>query len=97
LSEEKESLSARLNDVCTYLDDAISRQKSVRSIFQKNSSNGAHLNSDNMEIFKKSLISADRSVEKLEMEQRELLNSLAIIKNQEKAILLEVSAEGSSM
>ncbi|WP_149088618.1 PIN-like domain-containing protein [Pseudomonas prosekii] len=97
LSEEKELLSARLNDVCTYLDDAISRQKSVRSLLQQNSSNGAHLNSDNMEIFKKSLVSADRSVEKLEMEQRELLNNLAIIKNQEKAILLEVSNEGSSM
>lgn len=91
LSEEKESLAARLNDVHTYLDEAISRQKSVRAILQQSSSNGAHLNPENMEVFKKSLASADRSIEKLEMEQRDLLNSLAVIKNQEKAILLEVS------
>lgn len=97
LSEEKESLSARLNDVCANLDDAISRQKTVRSILQQNSFNGAHLNSDNMEIFTKSLASADLSVEKLEREQRELLSSLANIKNQEKSILLEVSNEGSSI
>jgi len=94
LSEEKESIAARLDDVRANLDDAISRQKAVRSILQQNSFNGAHLNSDNMEIFTKSLASADRSVEKLEREQRELLNSLANIKSQEKSILLEVSDEG---
>ncbi|WP_152545505.1 PIN-like domain-containing protein [Pseudomonas chlororaphis] len=97
LSEEKESLAARLNDVRTYLDDAISRQKSVRTIIQQSSSNGTHINSDNLEIFKKSLASADRSIEKLEMEQRDLLNSLVVIKNQEKAILLEVSNDISTM
>jgi len=97
LSEEKETLAARLNDVRTYLDDAILRQKSVRKILQQGSSDGAHMNSDNMEIFKKSLISADRSIEKLEMEQRDLLSSLSLIKSQEKAILLEVSNDAPSM
>jgi hypothetical protein len=97
LSEEKEALAARLNDVRTYLDDAISRQKSVRKILQQSSSEGAQLNADNMEIFRKSLISADRSIEKLETEQRDLLGSLALIKSQEKAILLEVSNDAPSL
>jgi len=97
LSEEKEALAARLNDVRTYLDDAISRQKSVRTILQQSSSDGARINVENMEIFRKSLISAERSIEKLEIEQRDLLSSLAVIKNQEKSILLEVSNDSSVM
>jgi hypothetical protein len=97
LSEEKEALAARLNDVRTYLDDAISRQKSVRTILQQSSSDGTRINVENMEIFRKSLISAERSIEKLEIEQRDLLSSLAFIKNQEKSILLEVSNDSSVM
>jgi hypothetical protein len=97
LSEEKEALAARLNDVRTYLDDAISRQKSVRTILHQSSADGARLNVENMEIFRKSLISAERSIEKLEIEQRDLLSSLAVIKNQEKSILLEVSNDSPAM
>lgn len=97
LSEEKEALAARLNDVRTYLDEAISRQKSVRTILQQSSSDGARLNVENMEIFRKSLLSAERSIEKLEIEQRDLLSSLSVIKNQETSILLEVSNESSAM
>ncbi|MNV92849.1 hypothetical protein D3C71_1874770 [compost metagenome] len=81
----------------TYLDDAISRQKSVRTILQQSSSEGARLNVENMEVFRKSLISAERSIEKLEMEQRDLLSSLATIKSQEKSILLEVSNDSPAM
>jgi hypothetical protein len=97
LSEEKEALAARLNDVRTYLDDAISRQKSVHTIIQQSSSDGTRLNVENMEIFRKSLISAERSIEKLEIEQRDLLSSLAVIKNQERSILLEVSNDSPAM
>lgn len=97
LSVEKDTLAARLNDVRIYLDEAISRQKSVRTIIHQSSSSGAHLNLENLEVFKKSLASADRSIEKLEVEQRDLLSSLATIKNQEKAILLEISDDTPTM
>lgn len=93
LSEEKETLAARLNDVRHNLDDAISKHKSVRGILQNSSSGDALLNSDNIEIFRRSLISAERSIERLEAEQRDLLNSISVIKSQEKSILLEVSNE----
>ncbi|TFH79016.1 PIN-like domain-containing protein [Pseudomonas kribbensis] len=97
LSVEKDTLAARLNDVRIYLDEANSRQKSVRTIIHQSSSSGAHLNLENLEVFKKSLASADRSIEKLEVEQRDLLSSLAAIKNQEKAILLEISNDTPTM
>lgn len=70
LSVEKDTLAARLNDVRIYLDEAISRQKSVRTIIHQSSSSGAHLNLENLEVFKKSLASADRSIEKLEVAKR---------------------------
>ncbi|WP_271043288.1 PIN-like domain-containing protein [Pseudomonas sp. VB3] len=97
LSEEKEAVVARLNDVRIYLDDAISRQNGVRAILQQSSADGSRINSENMEVFRKSLISADRSIEKFEKEHRELLSSLSNIKNQEKSILLEVSDEPHTM